>query len=86
MEIVTEYQGIQKYKFNHTQYNPNYRWILVGPIPHSGVSKGEKSSILTKIEVKDGYPMVIRLRDSHGLKIAKSGFKQYYRRKLIQGI
>lgn len=85
LEIITEYEEIQKYSFGHTQYNPNYRLILVGPIPHSGISKGEKSSVLTEIEGKDGYPKVIRLRDSHGLKITKSGFTKVLSQEIDKG-
>jgi hypothetical protein len=85
LEIVTDYEGIKKYKFNHIQYNPNYRLILFGPSPHSGVSKENDSSIITTIENKDGYPKIKRLTDGHALKISTTSLKEALIEEIADG-
>jgi hypothetical protein len=76
MELQIGYDNVKKYAFSNIQYNPNYRLILFGPVPHSGEGKKEKSSIITQIESTDGYPKVVRLSDGHGLKITKTSLKK----------
>ena len=75
IELQIGYEDIKNYSFKSIQYNPNYRLILFGPVPHSGECKKEKSSIITQIESMDGYPKVVRLTDGHGLKITKASLK-----------
>lgn len=57
------------------QYNPNYRLVIVGPMPHSTTGKGESRSTISELENGNGYPKVIRL-GSNELKITKTNFKQ----------
>jgi hypothetical protein len=76
IELQTSYEKIKKYPFRNIQYNPNYRLILFGAIPHSGEGKQDKSSIITQVEDDDGYPKVIRLTDGHRLKITKTNLKK----------
>lgn len=75
IETILEYDLIQKYEFRKLQYNPNYRLILFGPLPHSGKGKEESSSILSKIESTDGYPKLVRLIANNALKITKQSLK-----------
>lgn len=72
LELHLDYEKVKSYPFKEIQYNPTYRLILFGPVPHSGEGKKEYSSIITQIENTDGYPKVIRLLDGHGLKITKT--------------
>ncbi len=45
-----------------------------GPMPHSGVAKGEYSSIISAIESEAGYPPVVKM-GTDGLKITKTSFR-----------
>jgi len=76
IELQIGYDNAKNYSFRSIQYNPNYRLILFGPVPHSGEGKKEKSSIITQMESTDGYPKVVRLADEHGLKITKTSLKK----------
>ena len=73
-EFHLEYDDAKSFNFRKIQYNPTYSVILFGPTPHSGVDKGDNSSIITAVEKPgSGYPPVTRL--GHGcLKISKSDF------------
>lgn len=75
LELHLGYEEAKKYSFRNLQYNPNYRLILFGPVPHSGEGKEDASSIITNLQQKDGYPKVICLTDGHGLKITKASLK-----------
>ncbi|NLC26742.1 MAG: hypothetical protein GX777_09010 [Fastidiosipila sp.] len=85
LELVVKYNDIPGYDFRKLQYNPNYSLILFGPSPHSGVSKKSRSSILTQLENMDGLPKIVRLEDSHGLKITKTGLKTALAREINNG-
>jgi hypothetical protein len=76
IELKIGYDDAKNYNFKNLQYNPNYRLILFGPIPHSVKGKKDKSSIITEMESSDGYPKVVRLSDGHGLKITKTNLKK----------
>lgn len=85
IELHLGYEVAKKYDFNKLKYAPNYRLILFGPIPHSGTSKGDYSSVLTKIENEEGYPKVVRLTDGHSLKITKTSLKNALKKELESG-
>lgn len=75
-ELYLEYEDAKRFDFSKTQYKPEYALIMVGPMPHSGVSKGDSSGIITALEQRNsGYPPVVRL-GSNGLKITKSSFRE----------
>lgn len=76
VELHLGYQEAKSFSFRSIRYNPNYRLILFGPVPHSAEGKQDKSSIISQIENDDGYPKVIRLIDSHSLKITKTTLKR----------
>lgn len=73
-ELHLEYEDAAKLDLRKTQWNPIYSVILVGPMPHSGITKGDFSSVISAIENQEGYPPVQRL-GTNGLKITKSDFK-----------
>lgn len=74
-ELLLEYNDAKKYNFNKLQWDPTYCAVLVGPMPHSGKSKGDHGSILSAIENEQGYPPVIRMGET-SLKITKSQFRK----------
>lgn len=39
VELYLDYNQAKRYPFKKLQYNPNYRLILFGPVPHSGKGK-----------------------------------------------
>lgn len=84
IELCLDYKKAKNYDFHHIQYNTSYSLILAGPMPHSGVGKGEYSSKLTAVEAEEGYPPVIRLGSS-GLKITKSEIEKKIQYCLDQG-
>jgi hypothetical protein len=74
-EFCLDYDRAQRYDYHKLQYEPNYRVVLFGPVPHSTSGKGESSSIVIEIEKKGGYPRVVRLQSNHSLKITQNNFK-----------
>jgi hypothetical protein len=75
VELCLGYDNAKTYQYNKLQYNPKYRVVLFGPIPHSVVGKGESSSIITHLESNEGYPHVVRLTANNELKMTKSSLK-----------
>lgn len=74
VELHLDYEDAVKFDFKKIQWQTNYSVILVGPMPHSGISKGDYASVIAAIENEDGYPPVKRL-GSNTLKITKSDFR-----------
>lgn len=74
-ELHLEYEDAKTFNFRKMQWQPKYSLVMVGPMPHSGASKGCKGSIISALEAEDGYPPVVRL-GSNGLKITKSDFRE----------
>lgn len=85
VEVKLGYKTIKNMSFKSLQYNPAYRLILFGAVPHSGKGKEDKSSIITQIESDEGYPKVIRLTDSHGLKMTKTSLKEAVAAEIMSG-
>lgn len=83
-EFYLEYEDAKSFDFRKLQWQPSYSAILVGPMPHSGVSKGEAGSIISAIETQEGYPPIVRL-GQESLKITKSNFKQKLQDLIEQG-
>lgn len=73
-EFCLDYKKIVSYQFSKLQYNPNYRLVIVGAMPHSTAGKGDSSSAIANMENGNGYPKIIRL-GSNELKITKTNFK-----------
>lgn len=85
IECYLDYSKATNKDFTTYQYNPNYRLVLFGPLPHSMKGKGIDSSIMTHMENKDGYPKVIRLFSNNQLKITKSNVKEAIRKEISIG-
>lgn len=85
-ELYLDYNDAKSFKFEKLQGNSEYALIMVGPMPHSGVSKGDSSGIITALEQKNnGYPPVVRL-GSNGLKITKSNFREGLQKAIEDGL
>lgn len=84
-ELYLEYEDAKKFNFKKMQWQPSYSVVLVGPIPHSGVSKGDAGSIISAIEMEEGYPPVVRL-GRNSLKITKTVFQEKLRELIELGI
>lgn len=74
LELHLEYEDAKKYDFRHIRYNLHYSVIILGPMPHSGTSKGNYSSVIEMLKKEDGYPPVKTLGTDE-LKITKSNFR-----------
>lgn len=85
VELYLNYNDAKKYDFKKIQWNPTYSAILVGPMGHSGSSKGDHSSVIAAIETAQGYPPIIRL-GTNSLKISKSNFKSTLQDLLNAGV
>lgn len=75
-EFCLYYGQIQKYDFRKKQYAPQYRIILLGPMPYSGHGKGNSKSFIAEIEKSRAYPRAEQLMNGRELKITKSNFKE----------
>ena len=75
-EFCLEYSKAKTYQYNKLQYNPNYRAVLFGPVPHSSVGKNESGSVIAEMQSKEGYPRVELLSSNNALKITKSNFTE----------
>lgn len=85
-ELYLDYNDAKSFKFEKLQDNSEYALIMVGPMPHSGVSKGDSSGIITALEQRNNsYPPVVRL-GSNGLKITKSNFREGLQKALEDGL
>lgn len=73
-ELYLDYEDGKTFDFEKTHWKPQYALIMVGPMPHSGTSKGDSGSVIAKIESTEGYPPVVRL-GTNGLKITKTDFR-----------
>ena len=73
-EFCLDYNRVVNYQFSKLQYNPNYRLVIVGAMPHSTAGKGDSGSTIAEMEKGNGYPKVIRL-GSNKLKISSTNFK-----------
>ncbi|MGI6617870.1 MAG: hypothetical protein ACOX36_07515 [Saccharofermentanales bacterium] len=76
LELCIDYDEAASYQFDKLQYQPQYRVILCGPMPHSIRGKNDSSSMIAEMERKAGYPRVLRLEANGVLKITKSSLRQ----------
>lgn len=80
-EFCLDYDEIVKFNFKKMQHKPNYRLVIVGPMPHSTAGKGDSSSAIAEMETRDGYPKVVRL-GSNELKITQTSFKKTLQKQI----
>lgn len=75
-EFVLSYEEGKMYDTSKTQWNESYCLILFGPLPHSGIAKGDFGSKIESAKNEAGYPPVKMLVANEQLKITKNNFKQ----------
>ena len=86
LEFVLSYDEAKKYDMSRIQYNSDYSLILFGPVPHSGISKGDFGSKIEAVTRTPGYPPMKKLVANEQLKITKNNFKQALEDALNKGI
>ena len=84
-EFYLDYNDPKRFDNRKMQYSPNYSCILVGPMPHSGIQKGEYSSIIAALMEEEGYPPVCKMGQDE-LKITKSSFRRTLEELISKGI
>ena len=75
-EFHLEYNDAIKFQYRKLNYNPNYRLVMFGPIPHSTSGKGNSSNAIAEMENTNGYPKIVRLISNQQLKITKHNFEE----------
>ena len=74
-EFYLDYDDGKKFDPRTIQWNPAYSLVMVGPMPHSGIGKGDFGSVISAMEQSEGYPPVVRLGTANSLRISKSDFR-----------
>ncbi len=88
VDMVLEYDGLQKFKWSSLQYSFKYSDVIFGSMGHSSEGKGDYSSIIARMEQEDGWPNVIRATANSELKITKQSLKdaitksEFYKKNL----
>lgn len=85
VELCLDYEELVRYNYRKLQYEPKYRVVLVGPMPHSTAGTGNFRSSISAIENEPGYPKVVELRAGDELKITKSNFADALQGLLADG-
>ena len=85
IELYLDYEDAKTFNFKKMQWQPSYSLVIVGPMPHSALGKGDYSSVIAAMEQEDGYPPVIRLGNGT-LKITKSGFRDKLKELIGNGM
>ncbi len=77
-EFHLEYEDAKTYDFSKLQHREDkYSLVMVGPMPHSGTSKNDASSIIEYLKNTEDFPPVIELgAKNQQLHISKSDFRQ----------
>ena len=83
-EFHLGYEEMKNFNVRKYQYQFSYAAVLAGPMPHSGVGKGDYSSIIARMEEDEGYPPVTRMGENE-LKITKSGFQNVLTSLIAKG-
>ena len=73
-EFYLDFHDGKKIDFDKYKNNPEYGGIIVGPMDHNGISKGDYSSVIEYIENEPGFPKVVRGNEGSELKLSVSGF------------
>lgn len=75
-EFCLDYGRTKTFQYKKLRYNPDYRVVIFGAVPHSSTGKNDSSSVITEMKNQEGYPRVEVLRGNNSVKITKSNFKQ----------
>ena len=76
VDVVLDYDELQKYRWRALQYSDKYSDVIVGPMGHSAVDKGDYSSIINRMEQEDGWPNVVRATANQEIKISKNSIRE----------
>ncbi len=80
-EFCLDYDKAKTYQYSKLRYNPSYRLVIFGAVPHSSTGKLDSSSVIAEMQNQEGYPRVEVLSANNAVKITKSNF-----RELLQGL
>lgn len=83
VDTVLNYEELQKYHWRTLQYSNKYSDIIVGPMGHSAVDKGDYSSIIARMEREDGWPNVVRTTANREIKMSKSSLRDALTRTMF---
>lgn len=75
-EFYLDFEDGAKIDFDKYKDNPEYGGIIVGAMPHNGISKGKYPSVIEYIENEPGFPKVVRSNEGGELKLSVSGFQK----------
>ncbi len=84
-EYCLDYEEVKNYNYSKLQYEPKYRLVLVGPMPHKTSGSGGSSSVIAEMEKTIGYPKVVRLSSNSQLKITKTNLKEALKKQIELG-
>lgn len=73
-EFCLDYERAKTYEYRKLRYNPNYRVVIFGPIPHSTTGKNQSRSVISDMQRQEGYPRVEVLTANGEIKITKTSF------------
>ncbi len=74
-EFCLDYEKAKTFQYKKLRYNPHYRVIIFGPVPHSSTGKNDSSSVIAEMTNHEGYPRVEVLIGNNAVKITKSNFR-----------
>lgn len=83
-EFCLDYNKTKTYPYKKLRYNPDYRVIIFGAVPHSSTGKNDSSSVIAEMKNHEGYPRVEVLSGNNEVKITKSNFKEAVHRLMYE--
>ena len=75
-EFCLDYEKAKTFPYWKLRYNPDYRVVIFGPVPHSSTGKNDSSSVIAEMKNHEGYPRVEVLSGNSSVKITKSNFRE----------
>lgn len=75
-EFCLDYEKAKTFPYWKLRYNPDYRVVIFGPVPHSSTGKNDSSSVIAEMKNHEGYPRVEVLSGNNSVKITKSNFRE----------
>ena len=75
-EFCLDYERAKTFPYKKLKYNPDYRVVIFGPVPHSSTGKNDSSSVIAEMKNHEGYPRVEVLSGNSSVKITKSNFRE----------
>lgn len=84
-EFCLDYNSTKTYKYSKLHFNPDYRLVLFGPVPHSSIGKNDSSSVIAEMQTHEGYPKVEILGVNKSMRISKTNFKIALKKYIDEG-